>query len=619
MVKNDTGSRVKYPIVFKLIIIISIIVFVSAGIVTLIASWRFSEDSRARAEKNNFDMNELQATQVQNSIDTVVSNIYLLFDTFRTIKGNKLLENVTMNNFWIRNGNIAAVILPGEKDFYNTTFFKANEMETSVVPELLLRYQEEQKKAAGGNSFVFNCGTVFGFPVLGLMLPYKEFGTNNTMIIIFSVEELQSKIQGSSLFNTFVVNNTGDILLDEDFEKVSMGVNRQDHPVVKDMLSSPTDNKQIKFKDKDGKEYFGSYRRLITGGIGVITVIPTKEITSVVNGIFKQNILLTFIVLLFSVLAVYFFSKTISKPIRSLAKASLKIENGDYEPDIKPTTHDELGSLTESFIHMSRGLAERERIKNTFGKFVNKAVAEEALKGNLKLGGVKKEATIFFSDIRSFTSISEQLSPEQVVEFLNEYMSQMVHCVNETNGVVDKFIGDAIMALWGVPVSSGSPESDALNAISSALMMRNALLEFNKNRGSKDKPIIKIGCGLNTGPAIAGQIGSEQRMEYTVIGDAVNLASRIEALNKPFGTDILISENTYTLLKDKVIVEPMPPIKVKGKAEPLQIYALINLKDNDGPRNLNEVRELVGIEVPNTKPDVEKEEVKYEILDNKKV
>ena len=132
-----------------------------------------------------------------------------------------------------------------------------------------------------------------------------------------------------------------------------------------------------------------------------------------------------------------------------------------------------------------------------------------------------------------------------MVEFLNEYISRMVNCVNVTRGVVDKFIGDAIMAVWGAPVSYGN---DTQHAIDCALMMRNELIAFNRGRGGAKRPIIHIGCGINTGEVLAGQIGSEERMEYTVIGDAVNLASRIEALNKPFGTDILISEDAYRLV-----------------------------------------------------------------------
>jgi len=145
-------------------------------------------------------------------------------------------------------------------------------------------------------------------------------------------------------------------------------------------------------------------------------------------------------------------------------------------------------------------------------------------------------------------------------------------------------------------------------------MMRYALLDFNKDRGGDERPLIHNGCGVNTGPCIAGQIGSMQRMEYTVIGDAVNLASRIEALNKPFGTDILISEYSYDLVKDEVIVEAMPAIKVKGKAEPLTIYAVIKLKGAEGPGTLSALRKFLGIKPPEAAVDVDKEEVKYEVI-----
>jgi len=190
----------------------------------------------------------------------------------------------------------------------------------------------------------------------------------------------------------------------------------------------------------------------------------------------------------------------------------------------------------------------------------------------------------------------------------------MVQCVNETHGVVDKFIGDAIMAVWGAPVSHGN---DTENALNGALMMRKALMEFNKGRGGDKKPIIKIGCGINTGPVLAGQIGSSERMEYTVIGDAVNLASRIEALNKPFGTDILISTDTYNEIKDIFRVEPMQKIKVKGKSEPQQIYAVLGrLDDPSAPKTLEDLREMLGIEMKGkpTEEAGEEGEVKYEIL-----
>jgi len=203
-----------------------------------------------------------------------------------------------------------------------------------------------------------------------------------------------------------------------------------------------------------------------------------------------------------------------------------------------------------------------------------------------------------------------------VVEFLNEYMTEMVKCVNDNMGHVDKYIGDAIMGLWGVPKSRGN---DPENCINCALAMRESLIRFNRGRGSDKKPIIKIGCGINSGPVVSGQIGSMDRMEYTVIGDAVNLASRIEPLNKPMGTDILISTDTHDMVKGIFHVVPMNKIKVKGKSEPQQIYAVLGRMDNpDRPKNLDEMRSYVGIEGDFSgvlEKGVDEKEVKYEILD----
>ena len=268
------------------------------------------------------------------------------------------------------------------------------------------------------------------------------------------------------------------------------------------------------------------------------------------------------------------------------------------------------------------GLKERERLKDAFGRFTNSKIAEKAAHGELNLGGETKVVTVFFSDIRSFTEISEKLEPYEVVEFLNAYMTRMVDCVVQTGGVVDKFIGDAIMAVWGSPESAGSPKADALNAVRTALLMRSSLIDFNKDRGGDKKPIIRIGCGINSGPVIAGQIGSKSRMEYTCIGDTVNFASRTESLNKPLCTDILITEDTYNLVKDEVDVEVMPTVTVKGKAKPQHMYAVVNMRKEldipgagpDGPKSLAEIRALLGKTAPDlSKVNLDDDEKKYQI------
>ena len=170
------------------------------------------------------------------------------------------------------------------------------------------------------------------------------------------------------------------------------------------------------------------------------------------------------------------------------------------------------------------------------------------------------------------------------------------------------------MAVWGAPESSGSPAADALNAVTAALMMRVELFRFNKERAEKGLPPVKIGCGINSGPVVAGQIGSEERMEYTVIGDAVNLASRTEALNKPFATDVLITENTYNLIRDKIIVHEMPGVHVKGKTDAIKMFAVINLVGRGRPETIDDVRKIIGTTAPDlSKVNTDDEEKKYNI------
>jgi adenylate cyclase len=293
---------------------------------------------------------------------------------------------------------------------------------------------------------------------------------------------------------------------------------------------------------------------------------------------------------------------------------ALKIGDGDFSVRVRATTSDEIGRLSNTFNDMTKGLEERDKIKSAFGKFVNKEVAERVISGEVQLGGESLTAAIFFSDIRSFTAMSERLTPHEVVEFLNEYMTSMVACVNKTHGVVDKYIGDAIMAEWGVPYSRGN---DTENAVNAALLMRKALADFNRGRGSEKKPVIKIGSGINTGEVIAGQIGSLERMEYTCIGDAVNLASRIESLNKSFKTDILISEHSMNLVRNIFRVEPMKRIRVKGKTDPQQIYAVLSrLDDPTGFKTIHELRQALGyddIDLAKVNPNAE--EQKYEIIE----
>jgi adenylate cyclase len=268
------------------------------------------------------------------------------------------------------------------------------------------------------------------------------------------------------------------------------------------------------------------------------------------------------------------FASRLGGAVRAISDAAGQVKDGKYVtlPAIK--TGDELERLTTDFNAMVQGLKERDRLRDTFGRYVTRQVAEHLMKGNMNLGGELVPVTVLFSDIRSFTSISESMEPRALLDFLNVYFSGMVESVMRHHGVVDKFIGDAIMAVFGAPVPE--PE-DALHAVQCALEMRGKLTQINVAFKARGLPEIRTGIGLHYGQVVAGNMGHVERMEYTVIGDTVNVASRLEGMTKELKSDIVMSESLYLQVKEHVLAEPLDRIHVKGRDGDLKVYRLLGL------------------------------------------
>ena len=234
-----------------------------------------------------------------------------------------------------------------------------------------------------------------------------------------------------------------------------------------------------------------------------------------------------------------------------------------------------------TYISFTEG-KEKRRIKNVLGQYVSPAVLSTVLKNNqdgyLKAEvGSKEILTIFFSDIRDFTTITEKYDVEKVVELLNAYLSRMVNIIFGNEGTLDKFIGDAIVAFWGAPVRI---HDHHYKAVISGLQMRKAIETFNRENSGKDLPQLKIGIGIHTGEVILGNIGSERKLDYTVIGDSVNLASRLEGLTKTYGSSIIISHDTYEHVQNEISCRVLDYVKVKGKAKPITIYEVMDEGDS---------------------------------------
>lgn len=261
-------------------------------------------------------------------------------------------------------------------------------------------------------------------------------------------------------------------------------------------------------------------------------------------------------------------ARTVTRPMRTLAEGVRWIEEGDYTRQVTIKQKDEVGRLANAFNHMVKGLAERDRVRNLLGKVVSVAIAEELLSKEIELGGEEREVTVLFSDLRNFTALCEHRSPQAILSLLNTYLTGVSAVVEANGGVVDKYIGDAMMALYGAPLRH---DDDAERAVSTAIGMCQALDGLNADFEQMGLPRLNIGIGINTAMVVAGNMGSKSRLNYTVIGDGVNLASRLEGLSKKYGVAIIVSEATRRLAPSFAFRE-LDRVRVKGKMEPVLIY-----------------------------------------------
>jgi class 3 adenylate cyclase len=287
-------------------------------------------------------------------------------------------------------------------------------------------------------------------------------------------------------------------------------------------------------------------------------------------------------------------TRNLVRPVKQLLIGTRAVEHGDLNVRVLVTTTDEIAVLTISFNNMVAELKQKEVIKETFGKYVDPRIVKGILEDQrFSHGGERRLMTVFFSDMEGFTSLGERLTPDGMVKILNQYFTLMSEQIREFNGIIDKYIGDAIMAFWGPPFTNGAEHASlaclsALEQYKKLNTLRQMLPDIMGLR--KDLPTINLRMGIATGDVTVGSIGSEYSKSYTVIGDTVNLASRLEAVNKEYGTQMLISEETWKMAQDAIEARELDCIQVAGKSEPVRIFELLERKGqlNDKARSLRD-------------------------------
>jgi adenylate cyclase len=267
-----------------------------------------------------------------------------------------------------------------------------------------------------------------------------------------------------------------------------------------------------------------------------------------------------------------FTANSVAAPLKHLETAMADVGRGDLGRHAPVVAKDEIGAVTEGFNRMVQGLREREMVKETFGKYVTPEIRDEILAGRIRGEGELTEATILFADLRDFTPWVEATEPRQVVRDLNAYFTEMERAIRAHGGLVLQFIGDEIEAVFGAPITS---PDHAARAVRAAVEMRARLRAWNARREAAGRPPLRNGIGIHTGTVLAGNIGGADRLSYALVGDPVNLASRIQGLTKDFRADILISDATRSRLDGTVAVEALPAVRVKGRAEEVTIYKVV--------------------------------------------
>ena len=288
----------------------------------------------------------------------------------------------------------------------------------------------------------------------------------------------------------------------------------------------------------------------------------------------NQTIGISVVMVLIGIGGAFGLSTVLARPIRRLMEGTRAIAAGNFQISLPIPSRDEIGALTDSFNQMAKSLREKEMIKRAFSRYVAREVVDEILKDpeKLTLRGERRDVTVLFCDIRGFTPMAERLPPEEVVLLLNEFYDLMIDTTFKHDGTLDKFLGDAVMAIFGAPL----PQPDhSVRAIRTALAMQAGIKGLSEKRVREGKAPIAVGIGVSAGDAVAGTVGSEDRMEYTVIGDTVNLGSRLESIAKP--GQILITERTYQKVEGVIEARALGSVKVKGKEEEVGVLEVVGL------------------------------------------
>lgn len=406
-------------------------------------------------------------------------------------------------------------------------------------------------------------------PLAGFSEIFKSINFEGISLLLTSKGEIVAAPHNNNHQSMIVVQNS---------ESQLRTVNDLDDKIPAEAFRLYQSNQQSKFifnfQDQTYIASFKNYDPTIFKDWLYVFIMPIDSLIGQIKQTQQNTMLISFVILMLSIVFITYLAHRVSRPIIQLSHQAEQISEFDLShPKQVKSGIREIQQLQNSINTMRTSLI-------SFAKFVPKTLVKKLIdKGDeLKIGGKSRKVTIMFTDIADFTTISETYPPDKLVNHLSEYFEELTEIIAGTNGTIDKFIGDAIMAFWGAP---NNDKDQALHACEAALLCQKRLDDLNRKWSFEKKPILFTRIGVHTGEAIVGNMGSTWRMVYSVLGDSVNLAARLEGLNKHYQTRIIISHDVLHQIVDHAIVRPLDIVAVKGKKKGVKVYELIALKNSN--------------------------------------
>ncbi|MCL2834438.1 MAG: HAMP domain-containing protein [Treponema sp.] len=609
-----------FPFGIKLALIVTLILLGSIWTITTLMAMMVSSEFARTTGNSNFDMNVRAAAGVRERLYKIRSDAMFLLDLETAFGSNPGQVQQIRTMFFERNPNIADITVYGKQSILNQAFFTNNDISENGINTWLESQKETLDQGKKGVPVIKNVSSALGVNLLALFYPWQGSGTEEAAVIFFSPENL-AEISGTGSSTTIVTNGDGDVLVHPNFSKVMENANIKDSPIAVALRNAPGESVRLDYTE-GGSRFVGAGNRISFADTAVFSSVGYDLITEQITGVIRRNIYLSLTVLFLAILVTWFFSKTITNPLKRLSAASARVESGEFNPELKHGSRDEFGALISQFTKMCQGLIKWTDAKRLVGRYNSNDLFDSAIHGKLNLKGEYVKIVVLSVEFINFAEIASNTEAGEALELLNQFLTIITEQTEKNGGLVDKLMGSRLIAIWNIPTDAEATIV-LMKCIRAVMQLRASFWELNTEREGLGQPQFRMGCGIQAGEVLAGRMGTAQDYQYTITGQIAEDAMEAGAACGPAGVDIIVTGTVKSLANQFIICEdPNPPQKRKSRKKKnsaaaaaeqpapaeLKLFGLVNLTPQgmEKPRwpfNLGDVRESLGKRKPLAKTE----------------